>query len=505
MIRIGGEVEDMKIKALLQERRWEHCIWVGGRWVRGGGDDLIVVSPGSGATLAMAGQAAPEDVGPAVSEAEQAAFTWSRWTGEERARILDRAAAVLLESLDEVAWWLVQETGSVRPRAEAGVRHAADRLSAGARTARLTGREIVLETAKDSDRNIAERVPFGVVAVITPWNSPLVLAIRAVAPALATGNAVVLKPDPHTPVSGGVILARVFEEAGLPNGLLQVLAGGADVGEALVTDPGIGKVSFTGSTVAGRRVGMLAGAALKSVSLELGGNNALIVLDDADVEAAARAGASGSFGHQGQICMATGRHLVHIGVAERYIATLVRLAEDLRVGDPGKDNIDLGPLISEAQADRVERLVNASVDRGAIIRTGAKREGRFYWPTVLGEVDPSMPVFTEEIFGPVAPVVVVKSEEEAVELANLTSYGLVASVFTSDSARGVALLDQLRTGVGHVNDRTVKSDPNAPFGGMGCSGNGARYGAITDIEAFSTWRWRTIRQNESGPIGVRDI
>lgn len=483
---------------LLKDHSWERCIWTQGRWQAGRGSDLEVVSPGSGRILAKVGQASPEDVGPVVQHAGEAVRAWSGYPGAARAQILDRASEVLLDSLDEIAWWLVHETGSSRPRAEAGVFHAAERIKSGAYIARKMENEVILDTGRVGERSVAERVPYGVVAVITPWNSPIVLALRAIAPALATGNAVVLKPDPHTPVSGGIILARVFQEAGLPDGLLQVIPGGANVGEALVTDPDVGKVSFTGSTAAGRRVGMLAGESLKSVSLELGGNNALIVLEDADVEAAAKAGASGSFGHQGQICMATGRHLVHIDLAEQYVETLVRLAESLRLGDPGTENVDLGPLISESQADRVERLVNSSVDAGAIIRTGARREGRYYWPTVLERVDSSMPVFTEEIFGPVAPVTVVRDETEAVRLANLTPYGLVASIFTSDSARGISLLNRLRTGAGHVNDRTVKSDARAPFGGMGCSGNGARYGAVADMDEFSTWRWRTVSDLTSG-------
>lgn len=495
----------MENGVLLENRRWERQIWVSGSWQKGSGKDLIVVSPGSGDALALAGQAAPEDVASVVSGARQAYVAWSKSTGEERALILEQAATILRESLNEIAWWLVQETGSIRSRAEAGVRHAAERLIASAGTARLAGQEVVLETAKVGERNVAQRVPYGVVGVITPWNSPLVLAVRSVAPALATGNAVVLKPDPHTPVSGGVVLARVFEEAGLPAGLLQVIAGGADVGESLVADSGVDKISFTGSTRAGHRVGMLAGEALKSVSLELGGNNALIVLDDADVDAAVNAGANGSFGHQGQICMATGRHIVHADVAKSYISKLTRIAEGMRVGDPGMGNIDLGPLISESQADRVENLVNESVSGGAIIKAGAKREGRFYWPTVLCEVDISMPVFTEEIFGPVAPIVVVRSEEEAVQLANLTSYGLVASVFTSNVDRGIDVLNQLRIGAGHVNDRTVKSDPRAPFGGMGCSGNGARYGVVTDLETFSTWRWHTVSRSEFAPNSDGDL
>ena len=479
---------------LMQDRSWEGCIWTGGSWETGGGSILEIISPASGRVLARGGQASLDDVTLAASQAAGASKVWSSYSGAARANILEKAAEVLIDSIDEVVWWLVHETGSTQGRAEDSVRLTSEKLMSGARIAREMINSVVINTGTRFEQSFAERIAYGVVAVITPWNSPLVLGVRAIAPALAAGNAVVLKPDPRTPVSGGVILAMVFEKAGLPAGVLQVIPGGADVGEALILDPNIAKVSFTGSTAVGRRVGMLAGESLKSISLELGGNNALIVLDDAEVGQAANAGARGSFGHQGQICMATGRHIVHVDVAERYVTTLVELAEKLRVGDPATDKVDIGPLISESQADRVERLVNSSVSAGAVIRTGARREGRFYWPTVLGNVDPSMPVYTEEIFGPVAPVTVVRDEDEAINLANMTSYGLVASVFTSDLVRGGAVLDQLRTGVGHVNDRTVKSDVRAPFGGLGCSGNGSRYGEVADLNEFSTWRWRTIRE-----------
>ncbi len=490
---------------LVEDRSWEGCIWTGGSWESGGGDILEVISPASGRVLARGGQASLDDVALAARQAASASKVWSNYSGEVRANILGKAAQVLVDSTDEVAWWLVHETGSTQRRAKDSVRLASEKLMSGARIAREMSKSITFNTGIRFEQSFAERIPYGVVAVITPWNSPLVLGIRAIAPALAAGNAVVLKPDPRSPVCGGVILAKVFQEAGLPSSVLQVIPGGADVGEALVSDPNIAKVSFTGSTAVGRRVGMLAGESLKSVSLELGGNNALIVLDDADVDLAAEAGARGSFGHQGQICMATGRHIVHVDVAERYVTTLVELAEKLRVGDPATDKVEIGPLISESQADRVESLVSSSVIAGAVILTGARREGRFYWPTVLGNVDPSMPVFKEEVFGPVAPVTVVQDEDEAIALANTTSYGLVASVFTSDLARGVTLLDQLRTGVGHVNDRTVKSDVKAPFGGLGCSGNGARYGEVADLDEFSTWRWRTVCETSAEKGDSADV
>ena len=255
------------------------------------------------------------------------------------------------------------------------------------------------------------------VGVIAPFNFPQILAIRSVAPALALGNAVVLKPDPRTAVCGGVVLARVFEEAGLPEGLLHVLPGGPDVGEALITDVLVRLISFTGSTAVGRHVGQLAAEHLKRCHLELGGNSALIVMDDADLDKAASAGAWGSFLHQGQICMTTGRHLVHEAVYDDYVAQLAGKAEHLPVGDPASGQVALGPIIDERQRDKVHGLVTASVDAGARLAAGGTYEGLFYQPTVLAEVAPAMPAYANEVFGPVAPVVRFSTADEAAKLA----------------------------------------------------------------------------------------
>lgn len=479
---------------MLEKREWERCVWLGGRWRGEGCTPLPVRSPASGELLAIAGEASSAVVAEAVDGAARAQLEWSRRPAADRAAILSTAAERLADHEDEAVWWLVHESGSIARRARGGVRLAAQRFADAQWTAERAGEELALAGRGPSERSIARRVPLGVVAVITPWNSPLVLAVRALAPALAAGNAVVLKPDPRTPVSGGVLLAAVLDEAGLPPGVLQVVPGGASAGEALVSAPNVAKVSFTGSTATGRRVAELAGRSLRSVALELGGNNALVVLDDADVDAAVDAGIKGSFGHQGQICMATGRHLVHAAVADEYIAALVARAGALQVGDPASGDVDLGPLISGAQADRVQRLVEESVADGAVLRCGGRREGNYYWPTVLTDVSPSMAAFSEEVFGPVAPVTMFSDTEEAVALAEQTPYGLVASVFGADGERAMALLDRLHTGVGHLNDETVKSDATAPFGGMGWSGNGARYGALCDAEEFTTWRWLTVRE-----------
>jgi benzaldehyde dehydrogenase (NAD) len=318
-------------------------------------------------------------------------------------------------------------------------------------------------------------MPAGVVGVIAPFNVPLILAIRSVAPALALGNAVLLKPDPRTAVGGGVSIVRVFEEAGLPEGLLSLLPGGVDVGEAIVAHPAVRVISFTGSTRAGRAVGELAARHLKRAHLELGGNSALIVLDDADLDLAAGAGAWGSFLHQGQICMTAGRHLVAENLYDEYVARLAEKANNLPVGDPATSQVALGPIIDAGQRDKIHSLVTTSVDAGARLAAGGTYEGLFYRPTVLADVDRSAPAYAEEVFGPVAPVVKFSSADEAVKIATESEYGLSLGIITRDVMKGLALAERIPTGIVHIIVLTVSDDAYIPFGGVAASGNGSRF------------------------------
>jgi len=341
---------------------------------------------------------------------------------------------------------------------------------------------------------MARRVPAGVVGVITPFNAPLVLAMRSVAPALALGNAVVLKPDPRTAVCGGVVLARAFELAGLPPGVLHVLPGGAELGAALVADPHVRVISFTGSTTAGRAVGELAGRHLKRAHLELGGNSALIVLDDADLEQAVGAAAFGSFFHQGQACMAIGRHLVQDSIYPQYVQRLAAKADGLPVGDPATGQVALGPIIDAAQRDRVHQLVTSSVAAGARLAAGGTYQQLFYRPTVLADAGPSIPAYEQEVFGPVAPVTPFATLDDAVKLASDSAYGMSVGILTADMARGLALAERIPTGTVHINDQTLNDEAHVPFGGMLSSGTGSRFGgAAANIEAFTETRWITAR------------
>jgi benzaldehyde dehydrogenase (NAD) len=307
------------------------------------------------------------------------------------------------------------------------------------------------------------------------------------------GNAVILKPDVQTPIAGGVTFAQLLEKAGLPDGLFHLLPGGAETGGALVKEPLVNMISFTGSTRVGRQIGATASGQLKRVSLELGANNPYIVTDDVDVEAAASAGAWGAFFHQGQICLTAGRHLVHERVADAYTKALVRRAKALVVGDPFDEKVQIGPIVNERQAANVERIVVETIAKGAKVLTGGSRKGLFFEPTVLTGVTPGMAAFDEEIFGPVAPITTFQSDDEAIELANATEDGLVAAVVSADLARGQRIADALRAGTVHINDQTVLHGVYGPIGGLGASGNGFGHGTVSNAELFSGWQWITTR------------
>jgi benzaldehyde dehydrogenase (NAD) len=450
------------------------------------------VEPATGTRLATVGVADPAAVRAAAACAARAQSEWAATPFPERAAVLRRAADALAAHADEIREWIVRESGSVPAKADVEIELSiGECLEGAAAPSQPTG--LLLPSIAPGRTSVARRVPVGVVGVIAPWNFPLILAMRSVAPALAYGNAVVLKADPNTPVCGGVVVARVFEEAGLPPGVLHAFSGGPEAGEALVADPDVQMISFTGSTAVGRRVGEAAGRHVKRVALELGGNNPLIVLEDADVDAAASAGAWGSFLHQGQICMAAGRHIVHESIVEAYLERLAERARRLPAGNPHTDEVALGPIINERQATEVQRVVDATREAGASVLAGGDRDGLFFPATVLRDVTPEMPAWSQEIFGPVAPVMSFGDDDEAVALANAGDLGLTAAIQSADPDRALALGSRLRTGMLHINDQTVNDEPNAPFTGMGASGSGIAFGGPANVEAFTDWQWVTSR------------
>jgi benzaldehyde dehydrogenase (NAD) len=476
--------------SLLDQTEWTGSIFDGG-WTKPSGGDAPVIEPATGKELGRVGVGSTADLSRATEAAAAAQREWASTSHEERAAVLRRAGGLFEQHAAEIEDWIVRETGAVPPKAALETHIAAQECYEAATLPSRPYGEL-LATAQPW-LSLARRVPVGVVGVIAPFNFPLILGIRSVAPALALGNSVVLKPDLRTAVSGGVSIARVFAAAGLPAGVLQMLPGGRDVGAALVEDPHVKVISFTGSTAAGRKVAEAAGRLLKRAHLELGGNSALVVLEDADLDRAVGAAAWGSFLHQGQICMTTGRHLVHESVADEYVQRLAAKANALPVGDPATGQVALGPLIDAGQRDRVHGLVTASVDAGARLAAGGSYDGLFYRPTVLAEAA-GTPAFAEEVFGPVAPVARFSTVDEAVALASRTGYGLSLGILTRDVLKGMALADRIPTGIVHINDQTVADEAVAPFGGVADSGTGARFGgAAANVDAFTTTQWVTMQ------------
>lgn len=462
-----------------------------GSWIETAGGRAEVIEPATGTRLYDVGQANAEDIARATESATNAQGAWAATDPREKSAIFHRAANWLEEHADELLRMMIRETGSIPPKAQVELQEGSAMLHlAGSVALEPTG--LVLPSVPGRT-SLARRLPIGVVGVISPFNFPLILSMRAAAPALAVGNGVVIKPDLRTPFTGGFVIALALEAAGLPAGLLHVLPGAADAGEALVTDPGVGMIAFTGSTAAGRRVGELAGRHLKKVSLELGGKNSLIVLDDADLDLAASNVAWGAWLHQGQICMATGRVLVHERVADDLVRRLVEKANHLPVGNPATEAVALGPLINQSQLEHCHGIVQDTVAAGAVLEAGGTYEGLCYRPTVLTGVRPGMRSFEEEIFGPVASVSTFTTDDEAVSLANDTEYGLSAAVISPSLGRARHLGERLHTGLLHINDQTVNDEVVNPFGGRGCSGNGLSAGAPTWWDQFTEWQWMTIR------------
>ncbi|WP_369977080.1 benzaldehyde dehydrogenase [Xanthomonas bundabergensis] len=479
----------MSDSIFLQGDFWHGALF-GGQW-QAAADGAEAIEPATGQVLGRIGLAGPAQIAAAAAAAAQAQRAWAAAPYAQRTQVLRKAAQLAERFLPEIADWIVRESGSTQGKAGFEASLCATALHEAAALPSHSVGEVLPSTP--GRLSLARRRPLGVVGVIAPFNFPLYLAMRAVAPALALGNAVVLKPDPRTAVCGGVVIARLFELAGLPAGVLHVLPGDGAAGAALTADPHVAMIQFTGSTAAGRKVGEAASRHLKKVSLELGGKNSLIVLDDADLDLAIANTAWGAYLHQGQICMSTGRVLVQRALYPRFVERLVAKANSLSVGDPASGQVALGPLINAAQRDHAAALVAAARQAGATVAAGGGYRELFFEPTVLSDVGPDNPAFREEIFAPVAVVVPFDTDAEAVALANDTEYGLSMAVLSADVGRALALGEQLRTGLLHINDQTVNDEVINPFGGVGASGNGSSIGGPANWEEFTQWQWLTVK------------
>ena len=458
------------------------------------------INPHTGEVYATVAAGGPDDVTFAVDTAEHALHGWAATGPSARRAIFLKAADILLARSDDAIRMMAHEVGGVSSWARFNIGLAADILrEAAAAITQPVGEVLTTETA--GQLSLAVREPMGVVAAFSPWNAPLILGMRSIAVPIAVGNTVVLKPSEDAPIACGLFLADVLHEAGLPAGVLNVVTNAredaAAVARTLIADDRVRVVNFTGSTGVGRIIGTTAAEHLKPAVLELGGKNALVVLDDADVDYAVDAAVFGAFHNAGQICMSTDRIVVHRSVTEEFTAKLAARVEALPHGDPADPATVVGPVINEDAARRVSALVAAAVLDGARIRAGGgERDGTRYPATVLDNVTPEMRIFREEIFGPAVTVITVDGDDEAVAVANDTEYGLTAGVITEDSRRGLALARRLRTGIVHVGNQTIDDEPQAPFGGVKSTGYG-RFGGRWGVAAFTDTRWVTVAGNHN--------
>lgn len=468
---------------------------IAGQWRNGSaGRMLDVVDPFSDERLLSIAMADGDDLDQAYRAAQQAQIAWAATAPAERGDILLRAVDILDDRKDEIIGWLIREAGSTRIKAEIEWRSTrAITLESASLPGRVHGR--ILPSDVPGKESRVYRTPLRVIGVISPWNFPMHLSARSVSPALALGNAVVLKPASDTPVTGGLLLARILEEAGLPEGVLSVLVGaGADIGDAFVEHPVPSFISFTGSTSVGRHIGRLAsgGAHLKRVALELGGNSPFVVLADADVEAAVDAAVVGKFLHQGQICMAINRIIVEEPLLEEFTRRFVERVKALPYGDPSEPDTVIGPVINARQLAGLRDKISKARQDGAVELVGGDPEGNVMPPHVFGQVTADMEIAREEIFGPLVGIQSARDAEHALELANNSEYGLASAVFTRDVSRGVQFAHGIHAGMTHINDMPVNDEANAPFGGEKNSGLG-RFNGDWAIEEFTTDRWVTVQ------------
>ncbi|MBC2875704.1 MULTISPECIES: aldehyde dehydrogenase family protein [Streptomyces] len=471
--------------------------YIDGRWRPGTGSwDIVDFNPYDGEKLASITVAGVDEVDEAYRAAERAQVAWGRTNPYTRRLVFERALRIIDDHEDELASVIMAECGGTALKAGFELHLAREFLRDALQIAlRPEGR--ILPSPDDTRENRLYRLPVGVVGVISPFNFPFLLSLKSVAPALALGNAVVLKPHQNTPVCGGGLLAKVLEDAGLPPGVLNVLVTDiAEIGDALIEHPVPKVLSFTGSDKVGRHVATVAASHFKRVVLELGGNSALVVLDDADVDYAVDAAVFSRFIHQGQVCMAANRVLVDRSVLDEFTEKFVARVKSLKVGDPSDPATHIGPLINSGQAEAITSLVDQTVADGATALVRGRTVGTLVEPSVLTDLPEDSPVLRQEIFGPVALIIPFSGEEEALRIANATPYGLSGAVHTGDVERGVRFAQRVETGMIHVNDGTVHDEAIVPFGGEKHSGLG-RLNGDAMVDAFTTTKWISVQHGRS--------
>ena len=479
----------------------EYQMYINGEWVDAlDGSTYDDLHPYTGEVFAKVAAGKRADAKRAVEAAAAAFPAWSATLPIERQALFLKAADILEKKRDEVVQIVAEETGGTFGWAMFQAMFTPGLLREAASQVHQATGEIIPADIPGAFY-MAIRQPVGVVAGIAPWNAPLILSLRSICLPIAYGNTAVLKPAMESSVAGGVLIAQVFDEAGFPKGVLNLVTNGPgasrDIGDEFIENPKVRRINLTGSTAVGRTIAEKAGRHLKRVALELGGQNPLLVLRDADIDYAVNVATFGAFLHQGQICMSVRRIIIEEAVAKEFTEKFVQKVKTLKVGNPKEMDTIIGPLINQDQLQQVKASVEEAIREGAKVLCGGKHDGLCYHPTVLVNVTPKMRMSCEETFGPVVSIQEVKDMEEAVQYANDTPYGLSAGVVTQDFNKGLWVAERIESGMVHINDSSVHDEPQVPFGGVKDSGYG-RLGGRAAIEEFTELRWisfqRTPRQ-----------
>jgi acyl-CoA reductase-like NAD-dependent aldehyde dehydrogenase len=474
-------------------------MYIGGEWVDAANKETFEdYNPYNGEVFANVPKGKREDATRAIEAAAAAFPEWAASPPSLRRKLFLKAADLFEKRQDELVRVVAEETGSTIGIAMFQMFFVPGLFrEAAAQAYSVTGE--IIPADYPGAFFMALRQPAGVVGAFGPFNVPYILSSRAFALPLAYGNTAVLKPSEEAPVSGGLILAEIFEEAGFPPGVLNVIThtkeDAPEVGEELIVHPAVRRISFTGSTEVGRIVAEKAGRNLKRAVMELGGKDPLIILRDADLDFAADATSWGAFLHQGQICMSTERVIVERSIADAFIEKLAQRAGALKVGDPRDPSVAIGPLINQSALDKVDAHVKEAVQGGAELVVGGKHDGLVYHPTIVTDVKYDMRIFTDQTFGPVAPIVIVDDAEEALQVANNSKYGLSSGIITNDFNQALMMARKLETGMVHIGDQTINDEPQVPFGGVKGSGYG-RMGGKAALDEFTELRWISVQQTK---------
>ena len=474
-----------------------HKMFIGGKWVEAAdGKTFEDMNPYTREVYAYLPAAKREDAKRAI-EAAQAAFPgWAATPPNIKRKIFLKAADIMERRQDELVKAMMEEVGGTIGISMFQMFFVPGlyRMAAGAA---YDVKGEVIPADYPNAFFMAIRQPAGVVSCFGPFNVPYILCSRSFALPVAYGNTAVLKPSEEASVTGGILLAEIFEEAGMPAGVLNVITcsreDAMEVGDEMISNPAVRRISFTGSTEVGRIIAEKAGRHLKRAVLELGGKDPLIILADADVDYAVDAASWGAFLHQGQVCMSTERIIVEKKIADKFTEKLKERALSLPIGDPTDPATAIGPLINQRAVDLVHAHVQEAVAGGAELVTGGRYDNLIYHPTILTDVTPDMRIFTDQTFGPVAPIVVVSDAEEALAVANNSKYGLSSGILTKDFTRALDIAMRLETGMVHIGDQTVNDEPQVPFGGVKGSGYG-RFGGQAALDEFTELRWINVQR-----------